>query len=108
MATLNQLIEIAQRDLGAKVSYVTEYVPNQPSPLDLLNFAVEFAYALECKAKIRNQIANEHRACQPYSSYAQDRADDECRATACLADIADDLVMAMEDALYDAKRKVAS
>jgi hypothetical protein len=100
--TLDQLLRIAERDLGARVSFVTAIEPT--TKVDLLSFGLELAYAIEAQAKRENQAANEEYATKPYSTYAQDCAYEECQRTAVLADAADDLVMFMEDALYDATR----
>ncbi len=70
--------------------------------VEMLSFAAELAYALQYKAKSDNWNANDHYSTTFYSTASQDRAYDECRATASLADDCHDLVMEMEDAIYDA------
>ena len=102
--TLDQLLRIAERDLGARVSFCTAIEPT--TKVEMLGFMVELAYALETKAKRENIHANEHYATTFYSTASQDRAYDDCRSTASLADAAVDFVYEMEDALYDAKGAV--
>lgn len=72
------------------------------SKIEMLSFAAELAYALQHKAKSDNWNANDHYSTTFYSTASQDRAYDACCVTASLADTATDLVMEMEDAIYDA------